>query len=565
MTIGDRTVGGLISRDPLVGPWQVPVSDVAVTLLGPARRDRRGDVDRRATRHRAARRAGVRSHRGRRGDHQHRRRRRAAHRRRQAVGQLDGGLRRPRPRTPTCSTPCGRSARNSARRSASPFRSARIRCRCARTGATAATERSVVAPLSLVVSAFAPVADVRRTLTPVLATSAGPTVLLLVDLGGGRDRLGGSCLAQVHGAIGDVPPDLDAPAAPDRLLRGHPRARRRRGHPGLPRPLRRRARDHAARDGVRRARRARHRPRRRRTAGGRALQRGTRRRAAVARAGPRAGAGRARAPRARRLLARDRDDGGRPPDPRHGRREAAARRRPRAAARPLVRDQLAHAALARRPGLRGRGTGRAPRPGRPGPQLAAHVRSRRRRRARTDRDRRAAARGDPARAGRQQPGRDGGGVRPRRFRGDRRAHDRPDRRRRDARGIPGPGRLRRLQLWRRARRRRGLGQVDPVQPARARAVRGLVRAGRSLHARGLQRLPDAGRARGADPGRRLLAAIPAQPLGAVRGPPGAGRDRRIAFAVLHRHGRQSAADCGRARRGAGRVPQRRRTKQRPRP
>ena len=73
------------------------------------------------------------------------------------------------------------------------------------------TKRSVIAPLSLVISAFAPVADVRRTLTPVLATNAGPTVLLLVDLGCGRDRLGGSCLAQVYGAIGDVPPDLAGP------------------------------------------------------------------------------------------------------------------------------------------------------------------------------------------------------------------------------------------------------------------------------------------------------------------------------------------------------------------
>ncbi len=70
-------------------------------------------------------------------------------------------------------------------------------------------QRSVVAPLSLVVSAFAPVDDVRRTLTPVLATDAGATALLLVDLGGGRDRIGGSCLAQVYGSIGDVAPDLD--------------------------------------------------------------------------------------------------------------------------------------------------------------------------------------------------------------------------------------------------------------------------------------------------------------------------------------------------------------------
>jgi phosphoribosylformylglycinamidine synthase len=73
-------------------------------------------------------------------------------------------------------------------------------------------QHAVIAPLSLVVTACAPVADVRRTLTPALETGQGETAIILVDLGGGRDRLGGSCLAQVYGRIGDVPPDLDDPA-----------------------------------------------------------------------------------------------------------------------------------------------------------------------------------------------------------------------------------------------------------------------------------------------------------------------------------------------------------------
>jgi phosphoribosylformylglycinamidine synthase len=73
------------------------------------------------------------------------------------------------------------------------------------------TEKAVTAPLSLVVSAFARVADVRRTLTPRLATDAGETDLVLVDLGAGRNRLGGSILAQVHSQLGDEPPDLDDP------------------------------------------------------------------------------------------------------------------------------------------------------------------------------------------------------------------------------------------------------------------------------------------------------------------------------------------------------------------
>jgi phosphoribosylformylglycinamidine synthase len=69
----------------------------------------------------------------------------------------------------------------------------------------------VIAPLSLIVSAFAPCEDVRRTLTPQLATDAGETELLLIDLGRGRNRLGGSILAQVYGQCGDLGPDLDEP------------------------------------------------------------------------------------------------------------------------------------------------------------------------------------------------------------------------------------------------------------------------------------------------------------------------------------------------------------------
>jgi phosphoribosylformylglycinamidine synthase len=71
--------------------------------------------------------------------------------------------------------------------------------------------RSVVAPVSLIVSAFAPARDVRRTLTPQLRLDAGATRLLFIDLGRGRNRLGGSCLAQVYGALGEKPADLDSP------------------------------------------------------------------------------------------------------------------------------------------------------------------------------------------------------------------------------------------------------------------------------------------------------------------------------------------------------------------
>jgi phosphoribosylformylglycinamidine synthase len=69
--------------------------------------------------------------------------------------------------------------------------------------------KAVVSPLSLIASGFAPVSDVRKTLTPQLA--ATDSALVLIDLGLGKKRLGGSCLAQVYGQVGDEAPD--APSA----------------------------------------------------------------------------------------------------------------------------------------------------------------------------------------------------------------------------------------------------------------------------------------------------------------------------------------------------------------
>jgi phosphoribosylformylglycinamidine synthase len=215
VTIGDRTVGGLISRDPLVGPWQVPVSDVAVTLSG--LRGAMGEAmalgERPAIALLDAPASG-----------------------RIAVGEAITNIAAADVRhigdvklSANWMAACGDPAEDAdlfdtvraigeelcpALGIAIPVGKDSLSMRSSWRDGEA--ERSVIAPLSLVISAFAPVADVRRTLTPVLATNAGPTVLLLVDLGCGRDRLGGSCLAQVYGAIGDVPPDLDTP----RLLTG---------------------------------------------------------------------------------------------------------------------------------------------------------------------------------------------------------------------------------------------------------------------------------------------------------------------------------------------------------
>lgn len=70
-------------------------------------------------------------------------------------------------------------------------------------------ERSVVSPLSLIITAFAPVVDVRMSLTPQLRTDQHETDLILIDLGGGKNRLGGSALAQVFNQLGESVPDLD--------------------------------------------------------------------------------------------------------------------------------------------------------------------------------------------------------------------------------------------------------------------------------------------------------------------------------------------------------------------
>jgi len=70
-------------------------------------------------------------------------------------------------------------------------------------------DKSVTSPVSLVITGFAPVADVRKTLTPQLVSNVGETAVILVDLGNGQNRLGGSCLAQVYSQLGDHCPDLD--------------------------------------------------------------------------------------------------------------------------------------------------------------------------------------------------------------------------------------------------------------------------------------------------------------------------------------------------------------------
>ena len=209
VTIGDRSVGGLNCRDPMVGPWQVPVADCAVTLLdfvgyaGEAmamgERSPVAVIDPAA----AAR---------------------------IAIGEAlanlaaaDVDLSKVKLSAnwmAACGQPGEDAALYDAVRAASEF--------CRQIGISipvgkdslsmrsawqdGAQTRQVIAPVSLVVSAAAGVADVRLSLTPQLRIDGDATELVFIDLGAGNRRLGGSIFAQVTQQIGNDAPDVDDPA-----------------------------------------------------------------------------------------------------------------------------------------------------------------------------------------------------------------------------------------------------------------------------------------------------------------------------------------------------------------
>ena len=210
ITIGDRTVGGLISRDQLVGPWQVPVSDVAVTVA-----DHQGHAGEAMAMGERTPVAVI----------------NAPASGRLAVGEAITNIlatdvdalskiRLSANWMAACGEPGEDAALYETVRAvgkelcpalgiAIPVGKDSLSMKTAwRDGES---NKSVVAPVSLIVSAFAPVGDVRRTWTPALQMEDRPTSLWLIDLGGGLNRLGGSALAQVYGELGDVSPDLDDP------------------------------------------------------------------------------------------------------------------------------------------------------------------------------------------------------------------------------------------------------------------------------------------------------------------------------------------------------------------
>ena len=207
ITIGDRTVGGLSHRDQMVGPWQVPVADVAVTLadykgfageaMSMGERTPLASVDAPASGRMAVAEA--------------------------ITNLLAAPIELPRVKL-SCNwmAACGEPGEDAALYDtvravgmelcpalgiSVPVGkdSLSMRTRWSDDGRT----KQVVAPVSLIVTAFASVADVRGTRTPELARV--DSALILVDLGRGRNRMAGSVLAQTLQQFGDAVPDLDDP------------------------------------------------------------------------------------------------------------------------------------------------------------------------------------------------------------------------------------------------------------------------------------------------------------------------------------------------------------------
>jgi phosphoribosylformylglycinamidine synthase len=207
ISIGDRTVGGMTARDQMVGPWQVPVADVAVSLMGfntyqaeafamgertplavlnapasgrmaigeaitnitAARIEKIGDIKLSANWMAAA------GHHG------------------EDAAMFDTVAAVGMELCPQLgiSIPVGKDSMS-----------------MKTTWKEGEQNKAVTAPLSLIVTAFAPCIDARKTLTPLLVADTD-TVILLFDLGAGKNRLGGSALAQVYNQISNVTPDLE--------------------------------------------------------------------------------------------------------------------------------------------------------------------------------------------------------------------------------------------------------------------------------------------------------------------------------------------------------------------
>ena len=228
VTIGDRTVGGLCARDPMVGPWQVPVADAGVTLrdfdgyageaMAMGERTPLALIDAPASG-------------------------------RIAVGEAITNI----AAAPVARLSDIKLSANWMAAAGEPGEDAALYDTvravaldfCIALGVSipvgkdslsmrttwrdGTIDKSVTAPVSLIVSAFAAIDDVRACLTPLLRLEAGDTLLVHLDVAGGRRRLGASALAQTCGQIGDEAPDVE----PERLAAFFSLVRRLRGDDAL--------------------------------------------------------------------------------------------------------------------------------------------------------------------------------------------------------------------------------------------------------------------------------------------------------------------------------------------
>lgn len=208
ITIGDRTVGGLSHRDQMVGPWQVPVADCAVTLadykgfageaMSMGERTPLAAIDAPASGRMAVAEA--------------------------ITNLLAAPIELPRVKlSANWMAACGEPGEDADLYATVKAVGMEL---CPQLGISipvgkdslsmrtqwkdeSGAARKVTSPVSLIVSAFATLADVRGTLTPQLDATEDDTTLVLVDLGRGQNRMGGSILGQVLGQSGDAAPDLD--------------------------------------------------------------------------------------------------------------------------------------------------------------------------------------------------------------------------------------------------------------------------------------------------------------------------------------------------------------------
>ncbi|WAH57695.1 phosphoribosylformylglycinamidine synthase [Pseudomonas silvicola] len=210
ITIGDRTITGLVNRDQMVGPWQVPVADVAVTAtsfdvytgeaMAMGERTPLALLDAPASA-------------------------------RMAVGETLTNI----AASSIAKISDIKLSANWMSAAGHPGEDARLYDAvkavgmelCPELGLTIpvgkdsmsmktrwsdeGAEKSVTSPMSLIITGFAPVVDIRKTLTPQLRMDKGLTDLVLIDLGRGQNRMGASILAQAHAKLAKAAPDVDDP------------------------------------------------------------------------------------------------------------------------------------------------------------------------------------------------------------------------------------------------------------------------------------------------------------------------------------------------------------------